>query len=63
MEAEGMPEAEATAESEAAATTWEVSPAGGGGSPGVAGKAASLKLLEENSQRIRIQFHFNRSLV
>ncbi len=43
--AEGMPEAEATAESEAAATTWEVSPAGGGAGPGVAGKAASLKLL------------------
>jgi hypothetical protein len=40
-EAEGMPEAEVTAESEAAATTWEVSPAGVGGGPGAAGKVAS----------------------
>jgi hypothetical protein len=40
-EAEGMPEAEVTAESEDAATTWEVSLAGGGGGPGAAGNVAS----------------------
>jgi hypothetical protein len=40
-EAEGMPEAEVTAGSEAGATTWEVSPAGGGGGLGAAGNEAS----------------------
>ena len=63
MEAEGMPEAEATAESEAAATTREVSPAEGEGGPGTAGKAASLKVLDENPLRIRIQHHPNCSPV
>jgi len=63
IEAEGMPEAEATAESEAAATTREVSPAEGGGGPGTAGKAASLKVLDENPLRIRIQHHPNCSPV
>ena len=58
-----MPEAEATAESEAAATTREVSPAEGGGGPGTAGKAASLKILDENPLRIRIQQHRNCSPV
>jgi|688.fasta_scaffold1018229_1 hypothetical protein len=40
-EAEGMPEAEDTVESEAAATTWEASLTGGGGGLGAAGNEAS----------------------
>jgi hypothetical protein len=55
MEAKGMPEAEATAESEVAATTREDSPAEGGGGPGTAGKAASLK----SSMKIRYESGFN----
>jgi hypothetical protein len=41
IEAEGMPEAEATAESEAAATIWEVNLAEGGGGHGAAGSEAT----------------------